>query len=934
MASSLLSPTRSATVDLYPLEPAIQELLTLKSFSEDKFDIKDFIGAISEKLITQSKEDPGPFDPKPFIRTFESVVDNLISLRKDVQRKTEQQEQSCKTAEKEYSKKLADLNRGFESVGRSFNGMESKITEVGRSAIRIGEQLESIHVARQRAQAAHDLVYYWNQFSRGDTSKLEALRKEGREGRQQVAILLRRLNAVAKELDIKGAEKTRVEIDKYCEKFEKDMLRMFDKSYRKGDPKVMKHCAQTLLEFNGGVSCVQIYVNQHDFFISKSRVNDTTSIEESQLWEILPNPDASLPKKELGLEALLNDIRVTVGQEAQIIQAVFPNPPLVMQVFLQRVFEQSIQQHVEQLMEKAGNISDLAFLRVLQLAHVQVSKLSEDLKVFDLSATSTTRSTEGMSATTALDLLDSREGRGMGVALPIGIMLENAMEELFVRYIEGTKYLERESKSLGELYSSYLSRFTKYHAMVTKAKNTGGLLDRMVDRIAAASGNSLTSSSATSSATAAFAKLSGMASSMKLGQYPTSPLPSAPSPTPGQQPESRNGAGSGVRDSVSEADGLLSLDTAEKILKWHAEAVGRCVEMSPSSDVAKNAFALSRVLAEALGTSYMEVALERASSAQFRIDTRDNKLDPDVSAFSVIHGVALICHLWQQYVSIALMPLASSSVTVRREMMVFNTQTISRIEATANLVEQKLLDSVVSYLSTQLLKQKKNDFKPKNDDLSFARVNTEPCISCCDMLEKVRDAAKESLSGQNLESFLTEIGVTFHSMLLDHLKKFPVNATGGLMLAKDLKSYQDTIATFGMPALDERFEFIRQLGNVFLVRPEILKSYVTEDYLGRIDSRLLRPYLAQRSDWGEFRYDDAVAVGADAAPEPVGNVVEDGEVRGLRERLGMGKIREMMKELEGLRAHGLSSGSGAGTSQQGGSGGYSFSSFSLPNVYS
>lgn len=72
-----------------------------------------------------------------------------------------------------------------------------------------GEQLESVHVARQRAQAAHDIVSYWNQFSRGDTSKLEALRKEGREGRQAVAVLLRRLNAVSKDLDVAGSSKVR-----------------------------------------------------------------------------------------------------------------------------------------------------------------------------------------------------------------------------------------------------------------------------------------------------------------------------------------------------------------------------------------------------------------------------------------------------------------------------------------------------------------------------------------------------------------------------------------------------------------------------------------------------------------------------------------------------------------------------------------------------
>ena len=69
----------------------------------------------------------------------------------------------------------------------------------------------------------------------------------------------------------------------------------------------------------------------------------------------------------------------------------------------------------------------------------------------------------------------------------------------------------------------------------------------------------------------------------------------------------------------------------------------------------------------------------------------------------------------------------------------------------------------MAWLSLQLSKQKKNDFKPRNDDLSFARVNTEPCEACCDILEKIRDAATENLSGKNLEVFLTEIGVGLHT---------------------------------------------------------------------------------------------------------------------------------------------------------------------------
>ena len=63
----------------------------------------------------------------------------------------------------------------------------------------------------------------------------------------------------------------------------------------------------------------------------------------------------------------------------------------------------------------------------------------------------------------------------------------------------------------------------------------------------------------------------------------------------------------------------------------------------------------------------------------------------------VIRSVDLICHLWQQYVNMALLPLASTSVTVRREMVVFNNQTISRIEGAVNHVTQRLTDCKLSF---------------------------------------------------------------------------------------------------------------------------------------------------------------------------------------------------------------------------------------------
>lgn len=36
---------------------------------------------------------------------------------------------------------------------------------------------------------------------------------------------------------------------------------------------------------------------------------------------------------------------------------------------------------------------------------------------------------------------------------------------------------------------------------------------------------------------------------------------------------------------INEEDGLLDLHIAEKMLKWHAEAIGRCVELTSTNDV-------------------------------------------------------------------------------------------------------------------------------------------------------------------------------------------------------------------------------------------------------------------------------------------------------------------------------------------------------------
>jgi hypothetical protein len=93
-----------------------------------------------------------------------------------------------------------------------------------------------------------------------------------------------------------------------------------------------------------------------------------------------------------------------------------------------------------------------------------------------------------------------------------------------------------------------------------------------------------------------------------------------------------------------------------------------------------------------------------------------------------------------------------------------------------------------------------------------------------------------------------------------------------------LAVYQDTFASFGIPAINDRFDMLRQLGNLFIVQPEILKSYMSESYLARIDPQFLRPYLVQRADYSDYprRFWDEVVGGGGSGGGGFGQEGVDG----------------------------------------------------------
>ena len=122
---------------------------------------------------------------------------------------------------------------------------------------------------------------------------------------------------------------------------------------------------------------------------------------------------------------------------------------------------------------------------------------------------------------------------------------------------------------------------------------------------------------------------------------------------------------------------------------------------------------------------YLETALDIALETA----EQTSKSEPDLLYFAEIKPATTIMHLMFSFINTALIPLASASLTVRREMMILTNASVAGLESKINAVIQKTLDVILAWVTQLLSKQKKQDFRPKDDDVSLTTLQTPVCIS-------------------------------------------------------------------------------------------------------------------------------------------------------------------------------------------------------------
>lgn len=530
------------------------------------------------------------FDPKPLIRGFEHALTRLNNLSEDLEEKENELSGAVRRAEAQHNQNVESLGRRLEQAIDRFQRLDSSLNggddggpdSGGNVAMRIGERLEELDRQRKRALDAKFLIECWQEVSeRGELNILEDHRRSGNivrcaEIARQLLRISNRLNPEgvqptngetrngAKKKQVQGPKhNTKEVIEKFLENLEQDLLSRFDECYRRPNYDGMRDCAVALRGFSEGASVIATYVNQHSFFIDRTQLITDELQMDAETWDRLQDPDAEPPGVEPTLQSLIDEVKIVVQEESAIIRRAFPYYEEVLIRFVERIFQQSIQQRLEMVLEKASELSSLAFLRSLQASRSYITQLVEDLKTHGL--------TEHPEPVTSA----------------VAATLDQQLDELFSSYFIGEKYIEREKKNLEELYSSLLLKFTIYHSRRRKMPTSYfGTLAQRGKELATSARDAymerLESTELPASQKATLLRIAGL----KQDQQEKKEI------------------------DVTDEDGKLSIPTAKRMLKWLAEGVGRGLELSPGNETPKDVQNLLNLLLQQMGEIYLETALD------------------------------------------------------------------------------------------------------------------------------------------------------------------------------------------------------------------------------------------------------------------------------------------------------------------------------------
>lgn len=303
--------------------------------------------------------------------------------------------------------------------------------------------------------------------------------------------------------------------------------------------------------------------------------------------------------------------------------------------------------------------------------------------------------------------------------------------------------------------------------------------------------------------------------------------------------------------SVASSHQQISVTVVTEFVRWNEEAISRCTLFSSQpATLATNVRAVFTCLLDqvsqyiteglersreglteaanlrdrfTLGTSVSRrVAAAAASAAEAAATAGESSFRSFMVAVQRCgSSVAIVQQNFANSISRLLLPVDGAHAASCEEMAT----AMSSAETAAYKGLQQCIETVMAEVERLLsAEQKSTDYRSPDDGIAPDHRPTNACTRVVAYLSRVLESAFTALEGLNKQAFLTELGNRLHKGLLNHWQKFTFNPSGGLRLKRDITEYGEFVRSFNAPTVDEKFELLGIMANVFIVAPESLST--------------------------------------------------------------------------------------------------------------
>ncbi|CAD6267934.1 unnamed protein product [Miscanthus lutarioriparius] len=762
---------------------ALPLTLDLEDFKGD-FSFDALFGGLVDELLPEyrGEDDAAPAPPPPppvlgaappvfpavdeLLGLFKHSCKELVDLRRQIDKRLQNLKKEVAVQDVKHRKTLGELEKGVDGLFDSFARLDSRISSVGQTAAKIGDHLQSAESQRETASQTIDLIKYLMEFNStpGDLMELSPLFSDDSRV-AEAASIAQKLRSFAEEDVGRHGVTSAVGSANASRGLEVAVANLQEYCNELENRLLARFdSASQRRELSTMAECAKIL---SQFNRGTSAMQHYVATRPMFIDVEIMNTDIQVVLGDEGLQADCNSIADGLSTlYKEIADTVRKEAATITAVFpspnevMAILVQRVLEQRVTTILDRILIKPSLACLPPLE----GEGGLLHYLRILAVAYDRTK------------ELAKDLQSIGCG-----DLDIEGLTESIYVSHKD--EYTEFEQASLRQLFQS---KMAELRAEAKQQSESTGSIGR-------AKGASLTTS-------------------------------------PQQQ---------------------ISVTVVTEFVRWNEEAIARCTLLfSQPTTVAANMRSIfaclldqvSQYLTEGLdrareslneaqalrdryviGTSVSRRVAAAAASAQ---EVAASAGESSFRSFMIAvqrctSSVAILQQYFSNTISRLLLPVDGAHPSACEDMG----SAVSVVEAAAHKGLLQCIDTVMSEVERLLFsEQKATDYRTPDDGAAPDHRPTNACIRIVAYLSRVLEVAFSALEGLNKQSFLTELGNRMHKGLLNHWQKFTFSPSGGLRLKRDITEYGDFVRSFNAPSIDEKFELLGIVANVFIVAPESLAS--------------------------------------------------------------------------------------------------------------